>query len=185
MINIISLILIASALLSTQAAEIIDPGKADKIAIDSVQVSPGSLGQLSIRVIADDSTFFNEKFWYGIGSFCIPLKYNKTAFSVDSVKFSGTIAAWDEKFTNSKVDTGFVSLAGIYNIAGEENAPLHSPDSAEVIARIFFKVDSNAKTGDYHLELTKDPIQKEMYFGSTDGYHSWKPEFSRGTITVK
>jgi hypothetical protein len=167
------------------SAMAIDPGKPDLIIMDSIAARCGQLVTIGIRIRADDTTLFNNKEWRGVGSFCIPLKYDKYAFTVDSIKFRGVFLDWDEKFNNAKIDTGFISMAGIYNIAGAENPPLFSPDSAQEVIRLFLKIGEKTRPGNYFFALTSDPIQKELYFGSIDGMHSWKPAFIAGKITVK
>jgi len=172
-------------LLPTSAWAIVDPLKPDTVSFDTIEIAPGQSGVLSLRVLSDDTTFFNGITWRGVGSFCIPLKYQRSILRVDSVNFVGTVAKWDEKFSNPKVDTGFISLAGIFNLAGAENPALYSPDSAEAIAKIYFTLDKKAAKGSYTVELTIDPIQKELYFGSSDGFNSWRPVFIPGKIKVK
>jgi hypothetical protein len=162
-----------------------DPGSPDHISLDSILAKPGQSIELSLKVKADDSLLYNNKYWAGVGSFCIPLRYDQNAIKLDSVKFKGIVAKWDEKFTNPRIDTGFVSLVGIYNIGGEENPALISSDKAEEIARIYGRVNPKAKAGTYSIDLTVDPIQKELYFGSIDGVESWKPVFVPGKIVVK
>jgi hypothetical protein len=162
-----------------------DPGRPDLVILDSVAVEPGKPFTLSLKVQADDTTFSSEMKWAGVGSFCLPLKYNSKALKIDSVKFTGTVAQWDERFTNAKFDTGFISFAGIHNIAGKDNPVLLSPDKPEEIAKIFGSVHQDAKPGVYHFELTIDPIQKEAYLGSIDGMNGWKPKFIPGTVVVE
>jgi hypothetical protein len=180
-ISIISLCI----LLASIAFAIDDPGRPDTLSLESIEIAPGQSGVIALRAIADDSTAFNDKVWRGVGSFCIPMKYYKNIMKVDSIKFAGSVANWDEKFANPRIDTGFVSLAGIYNISGKEKPALFSPEKGEVIARFYFTVDKKASKGSYGFALTSDPIQKELYFGSIDGFHSWKPVFIPGIIKVK
>ncbi len=161
-----------------------DPGKPDMIVMDSVLVKDGGNGEMAVKIIADDSTFYNSKIWLGVGSFCLPLKYDKSVLAVDSTKFMGVVKDWDEKFTNSKIDTGFVSFAGIYNIAGADNPVVYSPETPLEFIRIFFHINKGTKPGTYLFELTEDPIQKEAYLGSIDGFNSWKPGFIAGKVVV-
>jgi len=172
-------------LLITPAFSIQDPVTPDTLKLRDIEIKAGKSGVMTISIMADDTTVFNEQTWRGIGSFCIPLKYEKNALKVDSVKFEGNVANWDAKFCNSIIDTGFVSLAGIYNLGGDENPALYSPGKNETIASIYFTAAKDAPAGLYSVVLTHDPIQKEMYCGSIDGYNSWKPTFVAGKITIK
>jgi hypothetical protein len=172
-------------LLITNAFSIQDPLVPDTLKLTDLEIKAGESGVMTVSIIADDTTFFNEQTWRGIGSFCIPLKYEKSIIKVDSVKFEGNVAKWDEKFCNSKIDTGFVSLAGIYNLGGDDNPAIYSPGKSEVIASIYFTSAKKAPAGLYGVILTHDPIQKEMYCGSIDGFNSWKPIFVPGKITIK
>jgi hypothetical protein len=177
-------LLMAAMNLFPAIASASDPGKPDLIIMDSIQVKPGGSAVMSVKVIADDSTFYNKKNWLGVGSFCLPLKYDKKALIVDSTKFAGVVSEWDEKFTNARIDTGFVSFAGIYNIAGADNPVVFSPEKQHEFIQIFVRVDKAAKPGTYLFELTSDPIQDEAYLGSIDGYNSWKPGFVAGKVVV-
>lgn len=170
---------------AANAADRPDPGVSDQIIMDSVVVKPGESTVLKLRALADDITTHNKREWKGVGSFCIPLKYDMNAIRIDSARFVGSVSKWDEKFTNSKIDTGFISFAGIYNLGGGDNPALFSAEKPEEIIRIFATVAKDAAPGPYLFELTPDPIQKELYFGSIDGYHSWKPQFQPGKIVVK
>ena len=161
-----------------------DPGKPDIISMDSVAVKVGKPAELAIRIQADDTTDYNGTSWVGVGSFCLPIKYDCNVIKLDSVKFIGALKDWDAKFTNPKIDTGFISFAGIYNTGGSENPSLHSPGKPEEIIRIYLQVAKGAKPGMYPFELTIDPIQNELYVGSVDGFHSWRPEFKPGKIVV-
>jgi hypothetical protein len=177
--------LLAILLLVSLAAIAADPGKHDFVLMDSIRVKPGDSGIMTIRVQSDDTTTYNGKNWVGVGSFCLPIKYNRSVIKLDSVKFTGSVKEWDEKFTNPKIDTGFVSFVGIYNIGAKDNPPLFSPKIPQEIIKIFFGVNKDAKPGKYLFELTIDPIQKEAYFGSVDGFNSWKPEFVPGIVIVR
>jgi hypothetical protein len=101
------------------------------------------------------------------------------------VRFVGTIARWDEKFTNLRIDTGFVSFAGIHNIAGADNPVFHSPVKPEEVVKLFGTVKKEAKPGVYIFETTIDPIQKDAYLGSLDGLRGWRPQFKLGKVVVK
>jgi hypothetical protein len=162
-----------------------DPNAPDTIKLQEIELTAGHSGVMNLSIISDDTTNFNDNTWQGIGSFCIPLKYDRSIMKVDSVKFEGVVAQWDEKFCNTKLDTGFVSLAGIFNLGGADNPPIHSPGKYEIIAGIYFTIAKKAPNGIYGVILTKDPIQNEMYCGSTDGFHSWKPEFVPGKVIIK
>ena len=170
---------------ATGAKAIDDPITPDTIRVQEVEISAGQNGVMTLSIFADDTTHFNDITWQGIGSFCIPLRYEKAVMKVDSVKFEGTVAKWDEKFSNTKMDTGFISLAGIYNLGGADNPPLYLPGEYQNIASIYFTVLPKAKKGIYGVILTHDPIQREMYCGSTDGFNSWKPVFVPGKIRIK
>jgi hypothetical protein len=162
----------------------IDPGKTDLVVLDSVLAKPGQNVEISLRVLIDDTTSFNNKPWYGVGSFCLPFLYNSNVIQIDSVRFKNTLLKWDEKFTNKKIDTGFVSFAGIYTLTGAEKPPLVSPKEPLEIVKLYLKIKADAKPGNYPFEITKDPLQGEMYFGSIDGYHSWKPKYVVGKVVV-
>jgi hypothetical protein len=164
---------------------LIDPGKPDLVVLDSLQAKPGQSVEMSLRVVADDTTQFSDKNYVGIGSFCIPFKYDVNVIKIDSVRFKNTLLKWDEKFTNPKFDTGFVSLGGIYTLTGAEKPALISPKEPLEIARFYLSILPDAKPGKYAFEITKDPRQGNMYFGSVDGYHSWRPVFSGGKVVVK
>jgi hypothetical protein len=162
-----------------------DPGKPDVVSLDSISVRPGQEFIMSIKITADDTTFQGNQKWVGVGSFCIPLKYDSRALRIDSVNFVGVIADWDERFANQKIDTGFISFAGIFNIGGKENPVFISPDGPQEVVRIFGRVLKEARPGTYGFELTIDPIQKDIYLGSIDGVNGWKPKFMPGKIAVK
>ena len=155
------------------------------VILDSVEVSAGEPFVIGISVIADKIAPNEESGKMGFGSFCIPLKYDNEAFVVDSVAFINTLAAWDEKFTNPKIDTGFVSLSGIYDMGGKDNTPVYTPDKPERIAQIFFRADKNAEKGIYEIELTRDPRQNKIYLGSPKGVVAVTPKFKKGIIVVK
>ena len=53
------------------------------------------------------------------------------------------------------------------------------------IARLFVSIKPDAKPGSYKFAITKDPRQGDLYFGSIDGYHSWKPELNPGKVVVQ
>jgi len=162
-----------------------DPGKPDLVYIDSATAKRGADVVIGIKITADDSVSFNGRMWQGVGNFCIPLKYDSQALHLDSVQFVNTVARWDEHFTNLKIDTGFVSFAGIYFTGGEENPVFFSPDQGQEVIKMFFRIDKKAKKGMYKIEQTIDPIQKNMFLGSPDGMHSWAPGLTPGKITVK
>ncbi len=185
--NLTTLLIISflGSFISVTAQSSPDPGKPDTVAMDSVSAGPGQTFALSLWIQADDSTFRVEKFWVGVGSFCIPIKYDRTAIRIDSVKYIGTIAEWDEKFTNAKIDTGFISFAGLHNIAGKENPVFLSPDKPQEVVRMFGSVLKGAKPGLYSFEMTIDPIQKDPYLGSVDGVNGWRPQFRPGKVLVK
>jgi hypothetical protein len=178
-------LIISLALLSPAISFAADPGKLDIVSLDSITAKPGAAIVLGIKIKADDSLLYNGKYWAGVGSFCLPLKYDRMAIKIDSAKFDGTLSRWDEKFTNAKIDTGFISFVGIYNIGGDDNPVLLTGDKSEDAIRIFGHVSKDAKPGIYLFELTKDPIQNELYFGSTDGMDSWTPVFVPGKVVVK
>ena len=162
-----------------------DPGNPDHVILDSVETKAGESIVISLWIVVDDTTFFDDSSWTGIGSFCIPLRYDVKALSADSVVFLNTLAEWDEHFTNRRIDTGFVSISGIFNLGGNDNLPIFAAEKPEEVAMIFFKVREDARPGVYDIGLTIDPIQKEMYFGSPDGMHGWRPEFTTGKVVVK
>lgn len=162
----------------------VDPGKPDIVSLDSVQAKAGQDVVMGLRVLIDDKTSFSDKNWEGIGSFCIPVKYDLAAVKIDSIRFKNTLLQWDEKFTNKNIDSGFVSFAGIYTLSGKEKPALYSPKDPMEIAVIYMKVKPDTKPGSYLFTLTTDPLQGDMYFGSTDGFHSWKPKFVTGKLVV-
>ncbi|UCC79650.1 MAG: hypothetical protein JSW64_15520 [Candidatus Zixiibacteriota bacterium] len=155
------------------------------VILDSVEVSAGKSFVVSVNVIADKIDPGEEPGKMGFGSFCIPLKYDKEAFVADSVVFMNTLTEWDEKFTNPKIDTGFVSLSGIYDMGGKDNPPVYTPEKPEKIAEIFFTAGKKAEKGSYEIELTKDPRQSYIYLGSPKGVVSVTPKFIKGIIVVK
>ncbi len=163
----------------------IDPGKPDEIIMDSVLTAAGQKVELGIRFWVDDTVKQDGKQWYGIGTLCIPIKYDSKAFKIDSVNFMGTMSKWDEKFTNAKIDTGFISINGIHSLGGKEKPTIFTSGKPEQMLKLFISISQNAKTGVYDFQLTADPLQKELYFGSPDGVHSWKPKFVPGKIFVK
>ena len=162
-----------------------DPGKADQIIMDSLTAGAGESVVMTIGVVADDSTEIAGNKWVGVGTICIPINYDKNAMAVDSIKYTGTMANWDEHFANKKIDSGFVSINGIHDIGGKENPLLFSPDKREEIIRLYLSIKKDAKPGIYTFELTKDPIQGEYYLASGDGVTSWKPLFRPGKILIK
>jgi hypothetical protein len=155
------------------------------VILDSIEVSAGESFVMGINVIAGKIAPDEEPGMMGFGSFCIPLKYDSKAFVADSVIFINTLDEWDEKFTNPKIDTGFISLAGIYDLGGKDNPPVYSPDKQERIAEIFFTANKKTEKGIYEIELTKDPRQNNIYLGSTKGLMSITPKFKSGKIVVK
>jgi hypothetical protein len=167
-----------------ESQKLVDPGKPDQILLDSLQAKAGQSIKMGLQVLVDDETSFDGKTWSGVGSFCIPLKYNPSVIKLDSVIFRNMVNQWDEKFTNKGIDTGFVSLAGIYTLKGAEKPAIISPDKPLEIATFFMQIKAGAKPGKYTFELTKDPLQGGLYFGSIDGYHSWKPAFTSGKVIV-
>jgi len=162
-----------------------DPGRPDIISMDSLMLKPGQGFIMNLKIMADDTTFRSDQKWAGVGSFCLPLKYDAKALKLDSVKFVGAIAKWDEKFANKKIDTGFVSFAGIHNVGGDDNPVFLSPDSPTEAIKIFGHVLKDAKPGTYTFEFTIDPIQKSPYLGSIDGVNGWKPKLIPGKIVVE
>ena len=153
--------------------------------LDSVEVTPGSAFSVNIQVIAGKIADDEPEGKMGFGSFCIPLKYDKDSFTADSVVFFNTLTQWDEKFTNPKIDTGFVSLAGIYDMGGKDNKPVYTPDKPEKIAEIFFTAKKKIKPGVYKIDLTEDPRQNWIYLGSPVGLKSITPVYVPGKIVVK
>jgi len=161
-----------------------DPGRTDMVIMDSLTARAGQSLAMPVKILADDTTETGGSRWVGIGTMCIPLKYDLKAFKVDSVKFVGTMAKWDEKFTNLKFDTGFVSLNGIHDVGGQNNPMLFAPIEPEEIAKIYITVKKDAPIGTFQFAVTKDPIQGEYYLASGDGLTSWKPKIIAGRITV-
>src|SRR5512139_1640532 len=94
-------LLICIAMLSIVAFAA-DPGKSDMVIMDSLAAKAGQSLVMPVKIMADDTTNLAGSQWIGIGTMCIPLKYDLKAFKIDSVKFVGTMAKWDEKFTNRK-----------------------------------------------------------------------------------
>ena len=166
-------------------AEDQDPGKPDTVRTESIKAKAGKQAIIGMKIFADDSIFYNDKPWVGVGSLCIPLKYDANAFKLDSIKYTGTLAQWDEKFTNPRIDTGFVSIGGIYSIAGKDRPLIHCPDSSQTMALLYITVNKTAKPGAYKFEMTDDPVQKEAYLGSPNGVNGWKPVFASGKIVIE
>ncbi len=188
LIVITAILFLAAAAFAQEEGEsqrLIDPGKPDLIVLDSVQTKAGKSVEMALRALVDDTTWFSERNYVGVGSFCIPFKYNASVMKIDSVKFKNAVLSWDEKFTNPKFDTGFVSLGGIYTLVGREKPALISPKEPTEIARIYLSVLPDAKPGNYAFEITKDPRQGNMFFGSIDGYHSWRPVYVGGKVVVE
>ncbi len=186
----ISTIILISVFLSAAVSgraenQRIDTGNPDYVILDSVNASPGGKVAVGMSILTDDNRSNGDDRWEGIGSFCIAVKYDVGAMKADSVVFVNSLTGWDEKFTNSKIDTGFISMAGIYDLGGKDNSPLLSPKKPERAAWIYFSVNKKAKPGVYALESTIDPRQKETYLGSPDGVHAWTPRFTPGTIVIK
>ena len=155
------------------------------VILDSVEVKTGERFIMGVNVMADRIAEDEKPGKVGFGTFCIPLKYDREAFTIDSVTFINTLENWDEKFTNPKIDTGFVSLSGIYDMGGKDNRTVYSPDKPERIAEIFFRVKKDAKPGTFKIELTRDPRQDWIYLGSSNGINSVTPKFKPGIIVVK
>lgn len=155
------------------------------VILDSVEVSAGKSFVVGVSVIADKIDPGEDPGKMGFGSFCIPLKYDREAFVVDSVIFMNTLTEWDEKFTNPRIDTGFVSLSGIYDMGGKDNPPVYTPKKPEKIAEIFFTAGKKAENGIYEIQLTKDPRQSNIYLGSPKGIVAVTPKFVKGIILVK
>jgi len=155
------------------------------VVLDSVEASAGEHFVIGVSVMADKIAEDEKPGRMGFGSFCIPLKYDKNAITADSVVFMNTITEWDEKFSNPTIDTGFVSLAGIFDMGGKDNPPIYSPDKFEKMAEIHFTANKKAKTGVYKIELTRDPLQDRIYLGSPNGIKSVNPRFKAGIIVVK
>jgi len=176
--GIIFLLINASPVLSVESEK-------HAVILDSVEVSAGKEFIIGVSVIADKIAPDEEPGKMGFGSFCIPLKYDRELFVVDSVVFINTLTDWDEKFTNPKIDTGFISLAGIFDLGGKDNPPVYTPDKPERIAEIFFTADKNAKKGIYEIELTIDPRQNKIYLGSPKGVVAVTPKFKPGIIIIK
>jgi hypothetical protein len=173
-----------SAQAETNAQRTADPGKPDQLLMDSVAVKAGQNFEMAISTITDDVTRFDSTDWSGIGSFCIPLKYDYSVIKIDSVKFENVLSQWDEKFTNEKIDTGFISFAGIYTLKGAEKPAIISPDKPMEIIRLYMHINKGSKPGNYTFDLTRDPLQDGLYFGSIDGYHAWKPQYKTGKVVV-
>jgi hypothetical protein len=161
-----------------------DPGRTDVVIMDSLTAKAGQSTIMPVKILADDTTETGGSQWVGIGTMCIPLKYDLKVFKVDSVKFVGTLAKWDEKFTNLKIDTGFVSLNGIHDVGGQNNPMLFAPKEPEEVAKIFLTIKKDAPLGTSEFVITKDPIQGEFYLASGDGLTSWKPKIIAGKVTV-
>jgi hypothetical protein len=155
------------------------------VILDSVEASAGEHFVVGINVIADRIADDEKPGRMGFGSFCIPLKYDKTVFVADSVIFKNTLTEWDEKFANQKFDTGFVSLAGIYDMGGEDNPPVYTPDKQERIAEIHFTAGKKSEKGIYLIELTRDPRQDTIFLGSPTGVVSVRPKFKPGIVVIK
>jgi hypothetical protein len=155
------------------------------VILDSVEVAPGKTFAVGLLVIADKIADDEPQGKMGFGSFCIPLKYDKESFAADSVVFLNTLSQWDEKFTNPKIDTGFISLSGIYDMGGKDNKPIYTPDKPEKIAEIYFTARKKAKPGTYTIELTSDPRQNKIFLGSPLGVKAITPKFRPGVIVVK
>jgi hypothetical protein len=155
------------------------------VILDSVEVSPGKAFSVGMYVIADRIAEDETDGKMGFGSFCIPLKYDSESFTAESVDFLNTLENWDEKFTNPRIDTGFISLSGIYDMGGKDNTPVFTPDKPEKIAEIHFKAKKKAKPGIYTIELTIDPRQNKIFLGSPIGVKSVTPKFKPGVIVVK
>lgn len=155
------------------------------VLLDSVEVAPGNTFVVGLHVIADKIAEDEPEGKMGLGSFCIPLKYDKESFVADSVVFLNTLSQWDEKFTNPEIDTGFISLSGIYDMGGKDNIPIFSPDKPEKIAEIYFTARKKAEPGTYEIELTADPRQNKIFLGSPLGVKAITPKFKPGIIVVK
>lgn len=155
------------------------------VMLDSVEVASGKAFVVGVNVIADKISDDEPEGKMGIGSFCIPLKYDRESFSADSVVFLNTLAQWDEKFTNPAIDTGFISLSGIYDMGGKDNLPVYTPDKPERIAEIYFRAKKKTKPGIYTIELTSDPRQNKIFLGSTLGVKAITPKFKPGVIVVE
>jgi hypothetical protein len=155
------------------------------VILDSVEISAGEHFVVGINVVADRIANDEKPGRMGFGSFCIPLKYDKTAFVADSVIFLNTLAEWDEKFTNVRIDTGFVSLSGIYDMGGKDNPPVYTPDKQEKIAEIYFTAEKKAEKEIYTIELTRDPRQDNIFLGSPTGVVSVRPKFKPGIVVIK
>lgn len=165
----------------------LNAAESDKHAVilDSIEVTIEQSFSVGLSVIADKIAPDEKPGKMGFGSFCIPMKYDNKTFIADSVVYKNTLAGWDEKFTNPKIDTGFISLAGIYDMGGKDNTPIYSPNEPEKIAELFFSVRDGAEPGVYEIELTIDPKQNKIYLGSPNGLNSVMPKFRPGIIIVK
>jgi hypothetical protein len=158
----------------------------DQVVIEAVSTTPGGSFTVNIDFVVCESHEKDGVTYKGIGSFCIPLLYNNEVFTADSMVFMNTITAWDEKFVNSVIDTGFISIAGIFDMGGKDNPQLFTGnDKAETVAKIFFHTSENAKAGEYSIDLTMDPRQRDPYFGSADGVKSWLPLYTPGKIVIE
>jgi len=176
----------AAVIVSMTSVNLYAENSQDQIIIEAVSTSPGAVFSVDVSFVSSDSHEKNGKSFSGIGSFCIPFLYNSDVLSADSMKYFNTIASWDEKFVNSVIDTGFISLAGIYDLGGKSNSTLYTGgDNAEHVATIFFHVKKDAKPGEYSLDITNDPRQGKPYFGSADGVKAWLPAYTPCKIVVE
>lgn len=155
------------------------------VILDSVEISAGKSFVVGINVVADRIAEDEKPGKMGFGSFCIPMKYDKTAFVVDSVTYLNTLLEWDEKFTNPKVDTGFISISGIYDMGGKDNPPIYTPDKQERIVEIHCTANKKAPKDIYKIELTRDPRQDNIFLGSPTGVVSVRPQFKPGIVVIK
>ena len=155
------------------------------VLLDSVEVSAGESFVLGLSIMADRIDPDEVSGKEGVGSFCIPMKYNRDMFVVDSVVFINTLSKWDEAFTNPKTDTGFISLAGIYDMGGKDNPTMYNPGKPERSAEIYFSASKKAKPGIYKIELTRDPRQGNIYLGSSLGVKAVVPKFKSGIVVIK
>ena len=180
------IIAIIGIFVSFTSNEILAGDSQDKVIINAVKTTSGGQFAIDISFTSSNQHDKDGKSYTGIGSFCIPLLYEEEIFAVDSLKFFNTITTWDEKFSNSIPDSGFISIAGIYDMGGKGNDPLYTgSDKSEHVATIYFQTNENAKPGEYAIKLTNDPRQGKPYFGSPDGVQSWLPEFMSGKIIIE
>ena len=184
--KIIYLCVVIGIILSITAVELHADGNQNIVVLSHVKAAPGGEFSVDVYFTTNNQHENNGKSYTGIGSFCIPMLFDAEFFAVDSVKFFNTITTWDEKFSNSIPDSGFISIAGIYDMGGKANNPLNTgTDKSEHVATLYFHAKDDAKPGEYPINLTVDPRQGKPYFGSPDGVQAWLPEFTPGKIIIE